>query len=202
MGRPAKPIEQRRREGNRSKDALPPPVVVGGRTAAKPRPGMSPDVRKAFRLIAGHLESAGILDAADAPAVEAAAVMLVRARTAAADIAERGQLVEIRRVGADRSVLDRLEANPSLTIERAAWAEFRQLADRLGIGPSARARLAGMAVQGRSAEQQIDGLAEIRELRVVGGGDRQRPEVKRSPVPRPPPVRATNTPREVTDGEP
>jgi P27 family predicted phage terminase small subunit len=114
-------------------------------------------VRVAFVAIAKECEA--VLDAADAPMVEAAAVMLVRARVAGADVEKRGMLVTGR--------FDTLVENPSVKQERDVWASFRSFAEQLGIGPSARARLAGLAVDGRDASDELEGLGE---LRAISGG--------------------------------
>lgn len=164
-GPPPKPVELRRAEGNPAKRALPQPTVVGGREKPKPPAGLTTSVRRLWRTIAEPLHEAGIFDQVDAHIVTAAAVALDRALTAGSDVERRGMLVEIRRVGRDGSELVRDEPNPSVRQEREAWMEFRHLADRLGIGPAARARLAGLGVEGKDVGDQFDELAELREAR-------------------------------------
>lgn len=165
-GRPRKPVEVHRAQGthrrHRHGDT---PTVVGGRGVPDPPGHLPAGVQEAFRELVAPMAESGVLDLVDAPLIESAATCLWTAREARRDITERGQLIEVRRVGADKSELIRTEPNPSLRIERDAWQEFRQLSDRLGIGPSARARLAGFGIQGREADEQFDELAELRKAR-------------------------------------
>lgn len=94
--------------------------------------------------------------------VEACATMLARARAAGADVKRRGMLVPGRFDGADGQPT--LVENPSVKQERDAWNSFRAFAEQLGIGPSARARLASLAVEGREASDSLEGLAELRSV--------------------------------------
>ncbi|MBT9154996.1 MAG: hypothetical protein DDT39_01686 [Firmicutes bacterium] len=63
-----------------------------------------------------------------------------------------------------------LEANPAVRILRDSLMEYRHCCDILGIGPSARARLAGMGVKSKSAEKDIPGLGQLHILR--GGNNK------------------------------
>lgn len=172
-GRPPKPVEVHRAEGTTPESGRRRrgmggvlPTVVGGRTELVAPAHLEAEVASAFAELAGAI--AAISDAADAALVEAAAVQLTRARQAGRDIAERGRLVEVRRVGRDGSELIRMEANPSIRMELDAQKELRLLADRLGIGPAARARLSGLGAEAKSPGDDYDELREMRERRAAG----------------------------------
>lgn len=158
-------MEQRIAEGNPGKRRVPAVTLVGGRAKVSVPRGMERDVAAVFRSLAGRLDR--VLDAADVEMVEAAAVAVARARAAGRDVAARGLLVPGRFEGPDGTVL---VENPSVKQERDAWAAFRAYAEQLGLGPSARARLSHLAVDGREPDLEIEGLAEVRQLRSVAGG--------------------------------
>ena len=162
-GRPPKPLERHLSEGTYRKDRhAAAPTLAGGRRAVEVPRGLDVATRRAYEQI---LEGcASILDAADAAMVEACATMMARARIAGADVKKRGMLVPGRFDGADGQPT--LVENPSVKQERDAWNSFRQFAEQLGIGPSARARLASLAVEGRDAVDELDGLGD---LRAIGG---------------------------------
>lgn len=158
-GRPRKAVELHRADGTYRKDRHGDgaPLVVGGRGEIQPPPGMDPEIVKVFATLAAA--SGSILDTADAPMVEAAATLLHRARVAGEDIAKRGLLVLGR--------FDQVVENPSVKQERDALAAFRQYAEQLGIGPSARARLAGLGTEGKKVEEDFDELADLRQRRTA-----------------------------------
>jgi P27 family predicted phage terminase small subunit len=166
-GRPPKPIEQRVKEGKRGHRPLPEAVRIGG-TVPKPPRGSSSETRKVWREIVKTV--APFLDSSDAVLVESLVRALMDARIAELDVDERGLLVEVRRYGGDAEIV-RLEKNPSVDIARDARREIRQLCDRFGIGPAARARLAGLGVvPGRTSEapaRDDAAIAGLGELRVV-----------------------------------
>ncbi|MHB8459004.1 MAG: phage terminase small subunit P27 family [Candidatus Limnocylindrales bacterium] len=93
---------------------------------------LTPAARGAWRSIVKDLGEAGILAHSDGAIIEAAATMWTRARQASESLDREGLTV----VTPQGRV-----ANPLSRIERASWAEFRLLAEHLGLSPSARARL-------------------------------------------------------------
>lgn len=137
------------------------PVVLGGRSIAVPT-HLEPDVLAVFTQIVQVCGA--VLAASDVSMVEAAAAMIVRARDAGRDIYRRGHLIEIQKTSRDGASYTTEEVNPSIRIERDSWAQFRLLAEQIGIGPSARARLAAFGVKGESPDEKIPGLAEVRSL--------------------------------------
>lgn len=153
-GTKPKPIEQREREGNPRDHPLPGKVVVGGRDLPKPPAGLSTVARTRFTWIVKLMADANLLDAADAGVVAAAAVALARAIAAGREVTKRGDYVKSR--------FGETIANPALRVERDSWAAFNRYAEQLGLTPSARARLASMGVQGRSSDEDVAGLGDLR----------------------------------------
>jgi P27 family predicted phage terminase small subunit len=122
--------------------------------------GLTQMQKTAWRTIVADLETGGILDHADAGLIEAAAVFWGRAREARATVNKEGLIA--------RSVRG-YTAHPLLAVERESWAQFRMIAEQLGLGPVARARL-GLAGKGKSMEEEIqNNIGPSARLRVVGG---------------------------------
>lgn len=110
---------------------------------------------------------AAVLDSADGLMLESLVVAVIEARSAEASVLERGLILDVERVGRDGASFVVPMENPAASTARKARAEIRQLCDRMGIGPSSRARLAGLSVQGRDPMADVDGLADVVELRAV-----------------------------------
>lgn len=165
-GTKPKPIEQRRKEGTlRARHKTKTPMVMGGRARPEEPQGLGGDALEAWRWLVDTLWDSGVLDLADAPLIEGCAVQLGRAREAARDIAERGQMVTVIRGKYNSGPgYESFEPNPSLRVEREAWVQVRQLCEQLGIGPSARARLAGLGVQGRGPDVELPAVGKLRAL--------------------------------------
>jgi phage terminase small subunit len=60
---------------------------------------------------------------------------------AGADIDKQGLTISVTRTGRDGASWEQRLPHPLLAAERAAWREFRMLAEQLGLSPVARARL-------------------------------------------------------------
>ncbi len=167
-GRPPTPVEQRRFEGNRGKRPMPQPQLLGGRQVPKTPPRLSPEQRRAWRILVADLAESGVLDHADAGVVEAAAVFWGRAREArellnALPLEDR-LLSETRRGKA---------SNPLLVVERNSWTEFRQVAEHLGLSPAARTRLGLSAAKRDTLARELEReIGTPPRLRVVGGEQR------------------------------
>ena len=141
------------------------PVLLAGRTPPKPPASLSAAEKKVFvELVA---QAGAILDEADGLLVESAAVLLVVAREIRKDISKRGLLVT-NRFGA-------LVANPSVKVERDTLGELRLVLQQLGMSPASRARLGAQGVEGRSAVDELPGLASAAKLRVLRGGNEDPP---------------------------
>jgi P27 family predicted phage terminase small subunit len=156
-GRKPVTAEVRRRRGEPGR---PLPVVVGGRTAPKRPPHLTPDMRAAWRFIVTDLMAADAIDHADAGVLEAAAVFWGRARQARSAMQGQDLIVESSQGEVPNRLLD---------IERQSWKEFRALAESLPLSPWGRARL---GLKARPAADQVEqdiGLPP--RLRVVAGVD-------------------------------
>lgn len=116
------------------------------------------------------LASGGILDRIDGAMVEATAVTWARARQARESINRQGLTIMVTKNGRGGESWEEEEPNPAVLIERNAWAQFRQLADHLGIGPAARARLANMGVKGKPPEAELPGIGKLLQFKAVPGG--------------------------------
>lgn len=175
-GRPPKPVERHVAEGTRSqvgrsRGVRSPklvPTLVGGRVPLVPPKGLDRGEAAVFRELAAQV--AAVTDAADSSWLELAAIHLYRAREARESIRRLGQTIEVEKVGRNGVTYWDVDVNPSIRIERDASSVFRQFAEQLGIGPSARARLGGAGVEGRSAMEELPGLGEAAKLRAIAGG--------------------------------
>jgi P27 family predicted phage terminase small subunit len=96
-------------------------------------------------------DCAAVLDAADAAMLEAAAVALGRFRSARIVVNRDGLLVEGR--------FGQMVENPALKVERDAAMMLHRAMVELGIGPSARARFAGVGVEGLQVSGAFPELA-------------------------------------------
>lgn len=169
MARAPKPRELHEKHGTQPESArarsgaTASPLLVGGRTLPPAPEGLSLEERERWDWLIHTLGGANLLDVADLHTVEFAAKCIVRAREAARSIHERGLMVESR--------LGETIANPAVRVERDSMTAFARYCALLGLSPADRARLANMGVMGRPPEDEIEGLAEIRELRSVGGAE-------------------------------
>jgi P27 family predicted phage terminase small subunit len=148
-----------RKEGTQRARHTKEPVLIAGRGEIKPPRSLGADEKRVFLELLGLFEESNLLDMADVYAIEGCARALCRARAAARDVRRRGLLT--------RGRFGQMVENPSFKQEREAWAAFRAFAAQLGLSPSDRARLAGAGVKGREPEAEIEGLAQVRQLRAV-----------------------------------
>ena len=138
-GRPPKPSEQKKREGNpgkRSTDV----VLVAGREKPRVPAGLNPAAKNVWRIIVADMWDSRILDRADRFIIEATSVAIARARQARKLVNKEGLTVR----GATGAIIQ----HPAIKIERESWNQFRQLAEHLGLSPVARARLGLAHVKG------------------------------------------------------
>jgi P27 family predicted phage terminase small subunit len=168
-GRPSKAIEHHMKAATlRSDRHSSLPLLEGGRGPIQAPDFLNEDERLAFDTIVCDMEDSGILDRGDSMMVLLAALsfgLLMKARRSVQDLGTAYAVTRGTR-GATYKVMER---NPNVGIQIAAQAEFRQCCDLLGIGPSARARLANAGLHGRDAFRDIAGLGEEPELMVLPG---------------------------------
>lgn len=171
-GRKPKPMELHALEGTKSEVGV--KRVVGSRQRAnarqapktmllKGRDGLAAPAFLDVECLAAWAQlredCAAVLDAADAAMLEVAAVALGRFRQAREDISRRGFIVTVHKQGREASWDEELP-NPSIKAEREYAATLHRAMVELGIGPSARARFAGLGGEGQSAD---DAFPELKE---------------------------------------
>jgi P27 family predicted phage terminase small subunit len=127
--------------GNVRPDALGSSPVVG----IEPPADLPAGVRKAWREIAAPMADAGLLDRADAPALEAAARCIDRWRRAEALLDEEGLVTDAH--GG--------RPHPAFTVATKAQAEYRSWCARLGLTPVDRVSLGLASLRGQSLAQDI-----------------------------------------------
>ena len=144
QGRPPKPSEIRRREGNPGHRPLPEVILISGRPALgeldEPPAHLSKDARDFWSTTVARLIESGIVDRVDIPALEQLATQYARIRQAQRVIASDGHYI--------RGSVGQLRESPALKIEREATILFLRLAENFGLTPVARARL-GLAEMSR-----------------------------------------------------
>ncbi len=168
-GRPPKPIEKHIKEGTlTTRQKAKTPTIIGGRKKPTCPTHLKGSARAAYRLIINDLWDAGILDKADRTLIATAAMHYGAAIEAQEKVDKYGLMYQVTRGARDGSKGYKvIEPNPAVKILRDSLGEFRQCCDLLGIGPSARARLAHLGVKGKSPTQEIAGLSTAARLRAV-----------------------------------
>ncbi|MBT9161008.1 MAG: hypothetical protein DDT26_02305 [Dehalococcoidia bacterium] len=166
-GRPPKPTELHIRDGTLgTRQRAKTPLIIGGKRKPACPKELTGHARKAFRALLSDLWDSGILDAADRTMVVTAAMHYGLAMDAQEKVQELGAVYPVTRSAKGKqSGQVVLEANPAVKILREALLAYRQCCDILGIGPTARARLAGMGVKSRTVEKDVPGLGQLHVLR-------------------------------------
>ena len=111
-----------------------------------PPKSLPPGVRKAWREISGPMAAAGLLDRADAAALEAAARCIDRWRVADAILDREGLMIDAH--GGQH-------AHPMVAVSNKAQAEYRAWSARLGLTPVDRVSLGLASLRGQSLAQDI-----------------------------------------------
>ena len=157
-GAKPKPNELKQRSGSRHASAT---TLVGGR-GVPTMPGDLPDRAKTvWKQLVADMSESGVLDRADWPLVEVAAMTICRMREARAIIKREGLFVDGQR-GPTK--------HPAYMIERECMAEVRQLLDHLGIGPVGRSRLGLAGGPKKDMASEMADQIGARGLSVVKGG--------------------------------
>ena len=165
-GRPPKPVEVHRRNGNPSRRHLPEPVVVlppapvGGPI---PPEGLG-DTGRRFWVDAWQAGSAWLSPAIDFGTVELAARTFDEIVGHRQEIAARGAVIEspIMYKGEAVPEVYELKPNPAMKMLRDAEKSLLAILIELGFTPSARARLGLVQVK---AQSKLEQLARAREER-------------------------------------
>jgi len=124
------------------------PETKGGQPVAtlEPPDNLPAGVQRAWREIAGPMAAAGLLDRADAPALEAAARCIDRWRVAD-EVLDREGLTMDTHGGT--------HAHPMVQVSNKAQAEYRAWCARLGLTPVDRVALGVATMRGQSLAQDI-----------------------------------------------
>lgn len=158
-----KPVEQARRDGTHP-NRIPNPPLRTDVNASLEMPGyLNEYQRVAWEQLVEVLKDLDVLDNSDASMVETCAAMLGRMREARHEL-NKGDMVEYTQRGA-------AIPSPWWRIEKEAAQQVQRLLAELGLGPSARARLANTGVTSKKHEETLEGLlGDPGRLRVVQGG--------------------------------
>ena len=158
-GAKPKPNEIKRKAGSRHVTDT---VVVGGRGVPKMPSGLPERAKTIWKQLVADMSESGVLDRADWPLIEVAAVTMCRMREAREVIRREGMIVDGQRGPTTHA---------AYKIERECMAEVRQLLDHLGIGPVGRSRLGLANQKGKGMEAEIASrVPERGSLKVVQGG--------------------------------
>lgn len=150
-GAKPKPIEQKIREGNLGKRALPEPVKLRERGPRKPA-NLPEAASEMWDEIVPILKEAQVLNQIDRAALEALVVQWHRGVQARQVLATEG-LFSLGSTG-------QIVPHPALDVERNAHTLFIRIAEQFGITPVARARIAAavQGVAGASMENELDDM--------------------------------------------
>lgn len=147
-GRPPKPVEQRRREGNPGKRPLPQTVLLAGRPElnelAEPPADLPKPGQELWVELAPTLVRAGLLDLADRFMFEE----LCRAHARRVQFSRALKEDGLFAIGSHGQI----KQHPAVAGERAAAEEFRQLGALFGLSPVDRTRLGLTTLVVRSME--------------------------------------------------
>ncbi len=147
-GRKPKPLEQRKREGNLGKRALPAPIRVAPLTEApEPPDRLSEDAGEVWALVAESLVNVGMLQRQHLPILEAFAELVGLAREARRQLAESGGQVISTKQG--------VYVNPWLTAYQRNVKLALSLGEHLGASPVALARLGMATIKGLTLQQEL-----------------------------------------------
>jgi P27 family predicted phage terminase small subunit len=143
-----KPAEVRKREGTYRQSEHGPVVVLGGKPSAFDAPAhMSDRARAAWDELVPLLVPVGLLDRADAPALEAMCCAVAQWREANDVLQAEGLFVA--------SPNGYRVAHPAIAVANKAAAEYRSWCARFGLTPSDRIGLGIAAVRSRSLSEDL-----------------------------------------------
>jgi P27 family predicted phage terminase small subunit len=134
-------------------------VLIAGREVPKRPDWLGPTATRAWDAMLADLTEGRVLDRADSGVLAGAAQLFARAVDAGADIDKHGLTVSVTRTGRDGASWEQPLPHPLLAAERAAWREFRMLAEQLGLSPVARARLGQAGV--RHQPSDVDDMPAV-----------------------------------------
>jgi P27 family predicted phage terminase small subunit len=147
-GRPPKPTEQKKLEGNPGRRPLPEPVIVAGRgSLPAPPDDVPPEGHRLWDTIVAELERVNLVDRIDYPALIALCTQWARAEKARRVLAQEGMFA----LGSMGQIVE----HPALAIERNAHALFLRFAEHYALTPVARARIGLAMLEGRKMQEEL-----------------------------------------------
>lgn len=126
-------------------------------SAVRMPPGLTAEMRKAWKVIVADMERLGTLDPSDGHLIELAATQLGRVREARAELARQAAPAQRRKRGMSHLMAPTVRGSTSnylLAVEREATKEFRLLSDLLEQRIRSR---------GASGADRPKNLAEVRD---------------------------------------
>lgn len=159
-GRPPKPIEQRKREGNARQHKLPKPLKLTG--APEPPPDLAPAGVELWNELVTALDRWGALDKVDRAALTAVCTQWARAEAARQVIRKEGLF--------SRGSTGQIVEHPAVGIERAAHAMLLRFLGEYGGTAVARTRIAAAASTGAKPAVPFAAIGQSPRLRAVRGG--------------------------------
>jgi P27 family predicted phage terminase small subunit len=162
VGRKNKAIEQKRREGNPGKRALPEPLKLGG--ALEKPADLSPIASETWDELVELLAGAGVADAVDRPALVALCLQWERGVVARRVLEAEGYFVA--------GSMGQAVEHPALKIESRAHQMFLRFAEQYGLTAAARAKIAAVAAGAKSSlESEREAIVDLAASEVVEDGE-------------------------------
>lgn len=169
-GRPPKSTERHRRDGTlNSTRHSSIPLTVGGR-GSKPKPPawLGAEAKRIFTELVDGLWESNLIDSIDGTKIALAANQLQLVAQLTRKLKTEGVRRKVKRGGYNGSpVRETFELNDLLAALDKATDRSARLLGELGVGPMDRARLANMGVGGKSPEDEVPGLGDIADGKVV-----------------------------------
>jgi len=158
-----KPTEIAKRDGTRPSRVPSPPLRTGVGATLQMPDYYNEYQKKAWEELVAALTDLDVLDNADAAVLETAAAMIGRMREARHEL-NGSEMIEYTQRGA-------AVPSPWWRIEKEAAQQVQRLLAELGLGPSARARLANNGAQSKKPEDALDALlGSSGRFKVLEGG--------------------------------
>lgn len=153
----------KRRNGKRVTRQTTARTTVGGRNGIPNPPArLDAECLEAWHELRGQCDA--VLDDADASMLEMTAVALGRCRQARESITKHGAIIEVTRFRYGNETTELVD-NPAMKQERDAFGMYIRGATELGIGPSARAKFSGLAIEGMQPSEAMGSVADLVSIR-------------------------------------
>lgn len=132
-------------------------IVMDAAALSPPSHFRTKVLKEAWRAIVDPLSRSGLLQEADAGAVEMAAMAMVEYREAQEIVRKHGLfVVRVFAVAKDGEPIEREEPNPALKVRDKAASEYRSWCSRLGLSPADRTSLGVQQVKGLTMAMELE----------------------------------------------